>query len=556
MQRSTMKTKYLIILVLIVALATISAVAAEDVSQPISTYPITTYPTAINPIVTNPIGGQEGYYAISSSPSGAMASVDGTNVGMTPTTATVYVTGTPGHTITITKDGYQTWSQYYPGNPPAGGTVSVNAQLVPVPVTLPPTQPGGEKGYYSIQSSPSGASVTFDNKYVGTSPVTVDVSTTGTPGHTIVISMTGYQTWSQQVAGNPAAGQTIPISAVLTPVQQFGNIYVSSSPSGATAILDNGQDSLITAGTFYNVAPGWHNIQVSMPGYQVYSNSNVQVTSGGTTNVYASLVPVVQSGSISVSSTPKGAGLYIDNIYRGETNQIVGGLAAGPHTVQLKMAGYQTFTNTYSVYAGQTTYATVTMVPLQNPSTGDLLVTSSPTGASVYLNGNYQGVTTSTGGPLDITDLSPGTYTVVLKKSGYQDYTTTVKIVAGQTAQVAATLQASGTPPSGTASVEILSTPEGADIYINNVYKGVTPMELQNVPVDPSQTYTVLIKLEGYNPYTTSGKVSPGQSIQINAALSPVTTTPAPTQPISPVSILSALGICCVAAFLFMRKKH
>ncbi len=365
--------------------------------------------------------------------------------------------------------------------------------------------------------------------------------------------MTGYQTWSQQVAGNPAAGQTIPINAVLTPVQQFGNIYVASSPSGATAILDNGQDSLVTPGTFYNVAPGWHNVQVSMPGYQVYSNSNVQVASGGTANVYASLVPVVQSGSLSISSTPKGAGLYIDNIYKGETNQIVGGLYAGPHTVVLKMAGYQTFTNTYSVNTGQTTYASVTLVPLQNPSTGDLLVTSSPSGATVYLNGNYQGVT-STAGPLDITDLTAATYTVLLKKSGYQDYTSTVKIVAGQTAQVAATLQASGTQPAGTASAEILSTPGGADVYVNNIYKGVTPLNLQNFPIDSTQSYTVTIKMEGYTPYTTSGKISPGQSVQINAALSPV--APVPTQPLNPFSVLSALGICCVAVFLFRRKTH
>ena len=449
-----MKTNYLIIIMFVfaVALATTSSMGADVVSQP--------------------IGGEEGYYAISSNPSGAMASVDATSVGLTPTTATVYVTGTPGHTITVTKEGYQPWSQYYRENPPAGGTVTVNAQLIPIPVTLPATlPPGGEKGYYSIQSSPTG-SVTFNGIDVGTTPVTVDVSTSGTPGHTIVVTATGYQTWTQSVTGNPAAGQTINIFASLTPVPpQSGNIFVSSSPSGATAILDNGQDSLVTPGTFRNVAPGWHNVQVSMPWHQVFSNNNVQVTSGGTTNVHASLVPVAQSGRLSISSTPRGAGLYINNIYRGETNQIVGGLSVGRHTVVLRLVGHQTFTNTYSVNAGQTTYASVTMAPLQNPSTGDLQVTSSPSGAAVYLNGNYQGVTTSTGGPLDITDLTVATYTVLLKKSGYQDHTTTVTIVAGQTAQVAATLQSSSAPISGTISAEIQSTPEGADVYINNFYR-------------------------------------------------------------------------------------
>lgn len=418
-------------------------------------------------------------------------------------------------------------------------------------------EPGEQKGYYNIQSSPTG-SVTFDGRYVGTTPVTVDVSTTGTPGHTVVITATGYQSWSQSMPGNPTAGETVNIYASLTPVTpQGGNIYVDSSPQGATAVLDNGQDSLVTPGTFYNVAPGWHNVRVTMPGYQPYSNSNVQVTNGVTSKIYASLNANVQTGSLSISSTPSGAGLYVDGIYQGETNQIVGGLATGSHTVNLRLAGYQTFTNTYGINPQQTTYASVTLVPVQNPGTGDLLVTSSPSGAAVYLNGNYQGVTTQSGNPLDITDLTAATYTVILKKSGYQDYTTTVRIVGGQTAQVAAALQSTGTPPAGTVSAEIQSTPEGADVYINNIYKGMTPVNFQNVPVDTTQSYTVTIKLDGYTPYITTGKVSPGQSVQINAALSPVSTpTPTKKSPLSPLSVISALAISGVALFLFIRKTR
>ncbi|MCX6701493.1 MAG: PEGA domain-containing protein [Methanomicrobiales archaeon] len=416
-------------------------------------------------------------------------------------------------------------------------------------------QPGEQKGYYSIQSSPTG-SVMFDGRYVGTSPVIVDVSTTGTPGHTIVVTATGYQSWTQSVPGNPAAGQTVNIYASLTPVTpQGGNIYVGSSPQGATAVLDNGQDSLVTPGTFYNVAPGWHNVRVTMPGYQAYSNSNVQVTNGGTSNVFANLIQNVQTGSLSMSSTPNGAGLYVDGIYQGETNQIVGGLAVGPHTVNLKLAGYQTFSNTYGVNPQQTTYASVTLVPVQNPSTGDLLVTSSPSGAAVYLNGNYQGVTTQSGSPLDITDLTAATYTVILKKSGFVDYTTSVGIVGGQTAQVAATLQASGTQPAGTVNAEIMSSPEGADVYVNNIYKGMTPLNFQNVPLDSAQSYTLTIKMDGYTPYTTTGKVTPGQSVQVNAALSPIATpTPTTKAPLSPLCVVSALAISGGAVFLFMRK--
>ena len=47
------------------------------------------------------------------------------------------------------------------------------------------TQIGGGVGYYDITSSPSDATVIFDGSNKGTTPVTIDVSTSGTPGHTL-----------------------------------------------------------------------------------------------------------------------------------------------------------------------------------------------------------------------------------------------------------------------------------------------------------------------------------------------------------------------------------
>ncbi len=419
----------IISIILIIAIAMIgSATAAENVS------------------ISQPIGGSEGYYDISSSPSGASASVDGTSVGLTPTTATIYVTGTPGHTITVSKQGYQTWSQYYPGNPAAGQHIAVYAALIPIPVTLSPqpSMPGGQQGYYAINANVDGAAVSFDGKNYGAVPVTVTVSTTGTPGHTIDIAKQGYQTWSQFYPGNPQAGQTINVYATLTPNVQTGTIYVSSSPSGASAVLDNGYDQIVTPGTFNTVSTGYHTVQVTMAGYQPYS-TNIPVSAGATSNVYATLTPNQQVGSISVSSVPKSASVYIDNIFEGMTNVIVGNLAAGTHTVTLKLAGYQTWTNTVTVNNQQTTYISATLTPVSSPQTGDLQVSSSPSSAAIYLNGDYQGTTLSTG-PFSITGLNPGTYTIVLKKTGYQDYTTSTKIVAGSTAQVSAVLQPASTP--------------------------------------------------------------------------------------------------------------
>lgn len=504
-----------------------------------------TEPTTLPPTV---IGGGKGYYYISSNPPGATVNFDGKYKGLTPLTVEVSTSGTPGHTVSISKEGYQTWSTSEPGNPFEGETVYVSADLVYIPVTLPTTPIGGEKGYYYVTSSPSGGAVTFDGASWGATPVMIDVSSTGTPGHTITVAMSGYQSWSQYYASNPPAGSTVNVNAVLSPIYQNGNIQVMSSPSGAYAVLDNGQNSLVTPGTFYSVSVGWHNVRVTKSGYQTFSK-DVQVNAGGTTSVSASMSPISQQGAISISSTPSGAGIYIDTFYQGETNQIVGNLATGLHTVTLKKAGYQTWSTQYTVYSGQTTYVSAQLTPLSNPSTGDLEVTSAPSGAAVYVDTNYQGAT-SPGNPLDVVSLSAGTHTVVLKKSGYNDYTTTANIRAGQTVQVAATLVPSGQPVT-TASVQITSDPSGADVSINNIYMGITPLTAQNVQPGLS---TVKISMAGYNPYTSTVQVTAGQALQINAALSPIP-TPTTKAPISPIGAVMAVAFIGIIATLSLRRK-
>jgi len=521
-----MKKAFLVLL--IIAFAMIGIVSAN-----ISTMPV----------------GESGFYDITSSPSGAAATVDGSAVGTTPATATVIV-GASGHTIAVNKAGFEPWSKYV-NAPTAGQHVAVNAVLVAIPTPTPTPPPGSQKGYYKVSSDPTGGSVLFDGTNYGITPVTITVSTTGTPDHTITVSKSGYQTWSQFYSGNPTADQTISVFATLNPVAQTGNIYVNSNPAGASAILDDGYDQLTTPGTFNAVPVGWHNVQVSKSGYQLYS-TDIEVKPGATSNVYASLVQTKQYGSISVSSNPTGASLYVDTIYQGVTNQIVGNLAVGTHTVTLKKSGYQDYSQTATVNNAQTTYLSLTLSPLASPTTGDLDVSSTPYGASVYLNGAYKGETRSSG-PLYITGLSPGAYSTVLKKSGYNDYSTTANIVAGKTAQVTAALQPASVKPT-TASAEIYSQPSGADVYINNAYKGVTPLSFENVPIAETKTYNIELRLEGYKPYTSSGSVSPAQNVVINAALTPLV-QPTTKSPLSLMPIVAALSIMGLVSVVLMKKR-
>jgi hypothetical protein len=237
----------------------------------------------------------------------------------------------------------------------------------------------------------------------------------------------------------------------------------------------------------------------------------------------------------------------VDDLYQGQTNQVVGNLAPGPHVVRISEAGYVAWSDTVSVTPGDITSVSATLVAETNVNHGELQVSSSPSGAAVYVNGDYRGFTPSDD-LLDI-ELSPGSYPVLVKKPGYQDYSTTRTIEAGKKVQVLATLLP-GTIPSG-ASAEVSSTPSGADVYVNNVYLGITPLSLHNVTAG---TYTVEIRLEGYNTFATTGQVTPGQNLQIIAALSPAA-IPAPTKS-PPGAVLSviALGVAGVMGIALRRR--
>ena len=70
---------------------------------------------------------------------------------------------------------------------------------------------------------------------------------------------------------------------------------------------------------------------------------------------------------------------------------------------------------------------------------GVLYTMSKPSMANLYLDGKRRGTTSNT-----LYNLTPGTHNLVLSKSGYENYTGTVEIVAGKTTKLELELKALG----------------------------------------------------------------------------------------------------------------
>jgi hypothetical protein len=411
-----------------------------------------------------------------------------------------------------------------------------------VPATLP-AQPGGDQGYFMIQSDPPGSDCYFDGQWKGETPVTITVSTTGNPSHTIMVSAPGYNTKTQTYNGNPSAGQTISIYVTLTPSAQTGTIQATSVPSGAAVTLDRSKTAS-TPYSFTNVPVGSHEISIYLSGYNTYYNT-VNVNEGQTVYINANLNPTVTTGTLSVSSSPSGAAVYVDGNYQGVTSTTVGNLNPGQHSVQLIKAGYQDWTGTVSIASGSTTYLSPTLVKNPQPQYATVSISSSPSGANVYGDGVYIGQTRS-GSPLVFTQVKPGVHTLLLSKSGYQDYETTQSVVAGQDYVVSVPLTPVQNPTTG--GISIISAPSDANVYLNNVFKGLTPITLDSMAPG---SYTVILKLSGYQDWQSTAQVTAGQTAQLSATLIPAG-TPTPTQTgLLPVTIIAAIGIL----FLAVRKR-
>jgi hypothetical protein len=101
------------------------------------------------------------------------------------------------------------------------------------------------------------------------------------------------------------------------------------------------------------------------------------------------------------------------------------------------------------VTAGQSTSVAATLK--DRPDTnqyGQMAVSSSPAGAAVYIDGAYRGIT-----PAVFLLVRPGDRTVLLREMGYQDWTTSISVNTGETAQVSATLASLSTPVPTTSAV-------------------------------------------------------------------------------------------------------
>ncbi|HOW05848.1 PEGA domain-containing protein [Methanospirillum hungatei] len=185
---------------------------------------------------------------------------------------------------------------------------------------------------------------------------------------------------------------------------------------------------------------------------------------------------------------------------------------------------------------------------------GTLKVSSTPYQAEIYLDNRFRGYTPYSG-YRTIENLRPGTYTLRLKTAGYYDYSEDVYVSRGRTTYVDADMVRIGERYQKAGSISVQSEPPGAGVYLNNEYRGFTPVVLTGVSPDE---HTLLVRKDGFIDYVSKVQVMDKQTISISAILNPApvpaTLTPVvpPVESPVPTPTKSGLfeGIVCISVLL------
>jgi len=183
------------------------------------------------------------------------------------------------------------------------------------------------------------------------------------------------------------------------------------------------------------------------------------------------------------------------------------GLPPGNYNLQVLKTGFQPLQTVLQLEAGKSVDQKVQLEPLMQ----GIVISSVPSGADVFINGDKQSGQTPVTLPL-----APGKYNLVLVLKGYESYSSSIQVRDdGQSKVNAELVQKNGR----IAWAQVDSTPSGADIWVDGITTGrKTPSRVEI----PSGIHNIMLKLDGYRPTRSAVEASEGGTVSISPNLQKV----------------------------------
>ena len=343
-----------------------------------------------------------------------------------------------------------------------------------------------------------GAEVWLDGEQKGVAPITLTV----TPGrHQLLLKKKDYETYETWIVASE--NNTSTILPQMKSGAKFGTVVVEADVPDAEVYIDGNKHPDNTPAMIANVIEGPHVVEVRKAPALPWKQT-IQVSANGSTKVRAELQATMHGGVgvVRVLSDAQGARAFLDGTDMGPVPVDIKDVKAGDHIVQVKAPGMQTGEKTVKVAAGSSQIVKFDLNPETPADQGTLKVVSMTPEAQVFIDGAAVGKV-----PVE-KKLSAGEHPVVVRLDGYKQFEQRVRVEAGQAVTVQATLKPVG-------RLRILSTPAQADVVLNGIPAGKTPLDQE---VEVGET-VVRIELSGYQPFEQTLTIEGGKTQTLSREL-------------------------------------
>lgn len=195
--------------------------------------------------------------------------------------------------------------------------------------------------------------------------------------------------------------------------------------------------------------------------------------------------------AVLLTSKPLGAKVKFRGREVGMTPMVLTGLTPGNYSAELSMQGHAGCSVEWEVENERPIRVMGDLVS----NLGRMKIETQPRGARVFIGGEEVGVT-----PFSA-EREEGRYTIRLEKAGFNPEERTLDVVKNRSVPLRVTLSQR---PGG---VEVASVPEGAELFINDVKRGVTPCRIEGL--NPGK-YMIKLTKAGFDPLEEKVTVAPG----------------------------------------------
>ncbi len=259
-------------------------------------------------------------------------------------------------------------------------------------------------------------------------------------------------------------------------VPETGTLDISVTPQNASVSVD--RKSYASTSLSLNLKPGIHYIEVKADGYKT-ERATVKVEAGELSSYGVDLKK--ETGIVLVTSKPEGAEVKIDGLVYGKTPLLLTDLNFGTYTADIFLGGYRGTTIQFDI---------VDRIPFEAPAelisdTATLRISSKIEGTEVSVNGIPRGKV-----PCVVEKVPAGDVIIEAVADGYKNFTQITKVSEAEVLNVEINMDIKK------AALQIVSIPDKARVYFDNVFKGETPLLLEDV--EPKE-HRVRVEKDGYD---------------------------------------------------------